>query len=592
MFRLLQSRHARALLVIALPSIVWLAPMLRDPFHRVIGWEGDNLYYVRQFWWMKHALLDLHRLPFFDPSSYFPLGYSMSRGELTPANTLTALPVTIVAGPIAAYNLMVVVAFLTTGWATYAWTYRLTGSSAGAIVAGVIASMAPYRLAHAAGHLPLVATQGFPLTLWTFEELIAGDLARPRTSRWAVALGLSLAFTALCSWYYAYSLALMFSLYVALRVAPQHDLRFAPRFWGDIVLAAGIAIALVAVFLVPYLRASMAGTLRRTFAETDSWSLNFYDFIIPNAGHPLWSGWMSFAFPHEWGQWVERAVTLGYVALALALTTVIWRRRVAPAPIGALVGVAAVSALLALGLLLHSGDRRVALPMPYLVTKTADWLFFRIRPYSPLRTISWTQQVTFVPLPALFLFLFVPGTGGMRSFARFGYWTLLMIAALAAYGVREIVRRSSPGMAAVVTAALVVAVAFESWTSRVTTSLSERPVDRWVAQQPANDAIVELPLAEALRPAQDYYVTVHQHPTVFGPIGDSFAPNALQERATALANPSDAAAGFLRAWGTSIVLLHDDSPAGKEWRTILLRAGASEATRFDHVQAFRLFGAR
>ena len=116
--RSLLSRHGWALLAAALPGLFWLAPVLRDPRHTVIGWEGDNLYYVRQFWWMKHALLDLHRSPFFDPASYVPLGYSMSRGELTPANTLAALPITALAGPIAAYNLMVVVAFLLTAWAT------------------------------------------------------------------------------------------------------------------------------------------------------------------------------------------------------------------------------------------------------------------------------------------------------------------------------------------------------------------------------------------------------------------------------------------------------------------------------------------
>lgn len=591
-FRVVLSRHGAALLAAALPCLVWLAPILRDPAHTVIGREGDNLFYVRQFWWMKRALLDLHQLPFFDATSYVPIGYSMSRGELTPANTLLGLPITAVAGPIAAYNLMVIAGFLLTGWATYAWVYRLSGSRGGALVAAIIAELAPYRLAHAAGHLPLITTQWFPLALWALEEVLRSPLPSRRAYRWAIALGASLAMAALSSWYYAYSLSLMFPLYAVLRTRLRREIWRSGAWWRSLALAGTVSAVLVAPFIVPYLRASLAGGLQRSFVETDSWSLNVYDFVIPNLAHPLWGAAARFAFPQEASQWVERAVCVGYVALGLALVTVLGRRR-AGAPVLALTAVALVSALVALGPLLHSGDRQVLLPMPYLVTKTVDWLFFRVRPESPFRTLFWTQQVTPVPLPAVFLFLFVPGTGGMRSFGRFGYWTVLMIAALAGLAVRELLagaRGLTRRAAAVVVAIVVAAVVFESWSRPFTSRWEPRPVDEWVARQPPHDVVVELPLPDALRAAQDYYTTIQQHPSVLGWRGDSFQPPVLRARKAALsALPSAAGFDALRTWGATILIVQTTAITDwPSWQAALSRAGATEAAQFGETRVYRL----
>jgi hypothetical protein len=595
-FRFLLSRHGAALACLALPPILWLAPMLSDPFHTIVGAEGDNLYYVRQFWWMKHALLDLHRSPFFDPFSYFPVGYALSGGELTPINTVLGLPITAAAGPIAAYNGVVLASFLLTGWATYAWAYRVSGTRAGAILAAIVAQMAPYRLAHAAGHLPLISTEGFPLVLWSFEEYLAArreDLSS-RSRRWAVALGLSLVVVALSSWYYAYSLALLLPLYGWLRMRTVPGLWRSRGWWGGLMLSVGIALTFVTPFAVPYIRAALAGGMRRSFYEMLSWSLNFYDFFIPNVAHPWWSAPMRVGFPKEAAQWAERSVSLGYVALILAGVGLYERRRGArSAVVPALVCVGIVSALVALGPLLHSGDRPVLLPMPYIVNKTVDWVFARVRPYSWLRAHLWTQQVFAIPLPSLLLFQLVPGTAGMRVMARFAYWTLLMTAAMAALGARALMRGAF-GLARHTGAALVAiaiaGVVFESWSARTVSRWEPRAVDRWLAAQSPTEVVVELPVTEALRPAQDYYVTVQQRATVFGPIGDSFQPPVLVQRARALSPPLTAAAiDALRSWGTTLVLVNPTRGSdGAAWQRTLTESGARAVAELDGIQVYRL----
>jgi len=581
------QRHGLALAVIALPPFLWLWPVVSDPFHTIIGWPGDNLYYVRQFWWAKHALLVRHISPFFDPWSYAPLGYSLTRGELSPANTLPGMPLVAIAGPVFTYNLAVLMSFLLTAIGVYGWAYRLSASRAGAVVAAIIASMPAFRLAHATGHLPTAATQGFALALWSFEEMLHAPEDRGRR-RWALALGGSVALAALSSWYYAFAAAVMLPIYGVLRMRAHADYWRSGPWWKAVGLAALVAGLLVLPFAIPYVRASLDGGLRRTFAETESWSLNAYDFFIPNVAQPWWTAAMAARFPWQSSGWAERAVSLGYVATALALLALIRCWRASSHAVSALVKFGLVSAAFALGPLLYWGDHRVLLDTPHIVRKTLDWFLYRIEPASPLREQFWTARLGPVPLPALLLML-LPGASGMRSFARFAYWTVLSVAALSAFSIRWLIERGGRG-APIAVALLACAVVVESWSARTISRLEPRPIDHWIAEQPADEVVVELPLEYALSNMQDYYVTIQQHSTVLGPRNDSYSPPALYERAAVMSNlPEDASMRALREWGATLLIVHLDAVADRSaWEAALGRAGARFAASFGEVTAYRL----
>ena len=383
------------------PALVWLFPVLTDPFHAVIGWEGDNLFFIRQLWWVKHSLLDLGISPWFDPGSYWPHGYAVTRGELTLANSLLALPATVFFGPVAAYNLMLTVSFILTAAATYGWTYRLSGSRGAALVAAIIAAMAPYRLARAPGHLNVVTTQWFCFALWTFEEYwrVATSLEqRSKRRRWAVAFGVSLGLVALSSWYSAYQACLMIPLYVIARSLRTPHVWRRSAWYSGLSLAMVVAILMVLPALLPYARAGWHGDLTRQFSETMYWSLNLYDFVIPNAGHPLWTEWMSEHFPRETSEWPGRAVGLGYVATLLATLSVIAHRRDKHAVLP-LVAVALISATIALGPVLHWADRPVLVPVSHFTTKMVDGWFSKVRPASNYRAPMKKSQSVWIPCP-------------------------------------------------------------------------------------------------------------------------------------------------------------------------------------------------
>jgi len=546
-------RHLSVLLLFCLLTAVMVAPLVANPVSLTPGWEGDNLICIRLFWWAKHALVDLRSSPFFDPSSYFPAGHTVVNGEMFPATTFLGVPLTVLWGPVVAYNVTLLLTFVITGFGTYLWIGQLTGSPAGGVVAGVVAAFLPFRFAHLVGHLHMMSTHWVPLALYSFDSF----LERKQVG-WAVALGVTTALVALSSWYYAYSIALMLPLYAAVRSRPWRE-QWTPAWWRGVGVAGVSAAVLVAPFLVPYLVLRSHGGLTRTIGEMESWSINFYDFFLPNRLNPAFSAFVLRWFPVEASQWVERGVALGYVAILLAIVACMHRRR-HPA-MRALLVVWAVSFAIALGPSFHLGDRPVLVPLPRpLVAVTAKTL--ELWPsLARVRADVLNQQSVAIPLPSLFLFAFVPLTNGMRVMARFGMWTGLMTAGLAGWGTVVLlgaVRRRAGDrrwVPVAVVAVLCTLILAESRSEIVMMALSPRPVDQWLARQRPDGAVIDLPLEQTFRPLQNYYKTVHQQPTAFGPAEDGFMPKIFDVRKAALADfPSAASVAALHDWQVRRVL--------------------------------------
>jgi hypothetical protein len=574
-------RHSAVALLFCVLTVVMLFPIARDLSGRTIGWEGDNTFYIRQFWWMKHALVDLRVSPFLDRSTFYPAGHEVANGELSPANTIPAVPLTMAGGPVLAYNVTLLFTFAMTAFGTYLWVLSLTGSIPGSILAGIIAGFLPYRFAHVVGHLPMVSTQWVPFALYAFERFL-----RRKTLLGGVALGIFVALVALSSWYYAYAIALMLPLYALVRSWPWRE-RWDADWWRGLAVAGIAAAVLTMPFALPYMQLRSQGGLVRDLAMMESWSINFYDFFLPNRLNPAFAAFVLKWFPREGALWVECGVALGYTALALALVAVAARRR--NGAMAALLVVWIVSYAIALGPTLHSGDRQVLLPVPLPVVALAAKVLGLFGSLEPARAELLARQSLAIPLPSMFMFVFVPMTSGMRCMSRFGMWTGLMTAGLAGWGtavVLEALRRRAVSrrvagnvLAVVLVAGLGALVLAESYSRNPTIALRPRDVDLWLARQ-GEAAITEMPVDQALRPFQDYYKTVHGQPTVFGPIGDSFYPPFFAQRKAVLSDfPSDRSLAWLRSWHVRYVLL--TPPNIPDWPALKLQVNAQPALRFD-----------
>ncbi|RPJ85742.1 MAG: hypothetical protein EHM13_00215, partial [Acidobacteria bacterium] len=365
MSRAALRRHTPALLVFLFLTLLSAYRIVASLATAVPGWEGDNLYYVRSLWWMKHALFALRISPLFDPTAYFPVGHQLARSELTAANTILALPITALWGPVVAYNIVLLLSFVATGFGTYLWVTTLTGRRASGLLAGTIAALLPLRFAHLPGHLPQVTTQWIPFALYAFELFLAR-----RSARRAVAMGLFAALVVLGCWYYGFALALLFPPYVALRTWPVRHVWREAAWWRGLAIAVLAAVVLVVPFLVPMLHLQAGGEIRRSLADMEMWSLNVYDFFLPNPAHPLWGDAVSRWFAVDRGWWVERTVAIGYVASGLALAGLFLGRP--RRGVLALVVIWLASYLIALGPTLHSGDAQVRFAVPARVAALGD----------------------------------------------------------------------------------------------------------------------------------------------------------------------------------------------------------------------------
>ncbi len=549
--------HASVLLGFTLLTALMIYPLAFRMAESVPGWPGDNLHYVRLLWWFKRAIVDMHISPSFNPLVYVPEGLNMAHAEMTWANTLLALPLTILWGPVVAYNGMLLLSFILTGFATYLWVWRLTGSHAAGFIAGTIFTFSPYRMAHFPGHLPLMPTQWLPFLLYALEEL-----ARTRRFRFAAVAGFFFALNAWASWYYFYFSLLTVPLYVLARVGDWRSRVRSPFLWRAVALFVAVAFVMILPAAWPFLRLHNTGGMQHPFDAMDSWAANPSDFFVPNLLHPLWGEALRGLVPFPWKQPVEKSLYLGLIPLLLALVPLLKRRdeRVTRA----LAWIASFSFILALGPTLHWAGRRIYVTIP--PGMMAILYHLGITPYLATRldpTLLSDMQLnhyTFIPLPMLLFYLFVPFAASMRVVARFGVITVLAIAALAGRGMailRE--RRAGHYVRWILPALMVVTVLFEFLSLPYEmTVLRPRPVDLWLAEQP-DGVVVELPIADGFHPLKDYYATIHQQATVFGPTALTFVPPVLPERRECLGSfPDVESVRALQEYGATYLLVHTD----------------------------------
>lgn len=570
--------HLGVLLGFLILSVLMTYPLTFRMSRSVPGWPGDNLHYVRLLWWFKHALIDRGISPYFNPFVYAPEGLAMARGEVTLANTVFGLPLTAAWGPVVAYNVLLLTSFVLTGFATYLWIWRLTDRRVAGGVAGVIFAFCPYRMAHLPGHLPLMATQWLPFLLYAIEEL-----HRTRNVRFAVWGAFFFAMNAWASWYYLYFALILVPLYVVFRFKRWSRWLRSKRFWKATSVLMVVSLVIILPAALPFLQFYDTGDMQHKFNAMEKWSANPTDFFVPNLLHPLWGEPLRKLVPFQWDLWVEKGLSLGVIPLILATVALMgqWQKR----RVRALGIIALTSFSLALGPTLHWAGERVEFTVP---TGLMALLYhLRITPYLTqhldpvLLSDMQTNHYVFVPLPMLFFYLFVPFSKAMRSVGRFGLLTILAVAALAGQGTvrawQELrLRRILPWV-------VVLLVIFEFWSLPYEmTELEPRPVDRWLAAQPSG-VTVELPVKDGLPPLKDYYATVHQQPTVFGPTNVTFIPQALEERHERIESFPDAESiKALEDYGTAYVLVHTNE--FDNWRQ---KVGSEEVD--DRLQLLRCF---
>lgn len=161
--------------------------------------SGDTGVYVWNLWNFRHELVDLGRNPL-STSSVFSLTPrpNLSAHNYTPLADVLALPLLPVLGPVATYNLLLMVLVAANGWAAWLLIRHVTGKTAESWMAGALFALSPALMARTTAHFSLVAA--FPLPLILLTTIKGLDTGAPR---YAVGTGTLIAVAGFCDPYYA-----------------------------------------------------------------------------------------------------------------------------------------------------------------------------------------------------------------------------------------------------------------------------------------------------------------------------------------------------------------------------------------------------
>jgi hypothetical protein len=499
------------------------------------GGLGDNVHFVFLIRWYATALGHPGTPLFEIPWLNYPSGWSLASTDTALAATLPGIPFTLLIGDAAGYNVAMLLTFVLSAWAMFAWVRSLTGSLPAAFLGGTLYAFLPYHTAHfLIGHLNLSSTQWFPLFFWGVY-----DLLRARRWEWRPALlaGISFGLIALTSMYYLYMtivLALVFILGYLVWVEWRFFLR--PAFWLNGLLAGGVALPLVAAGMVPFLAFNRSGGIAgRSVEYAAQYSASPTDFILPFPGGLLWSRWMASSYLSE--RWVEQSLYVGIVAMVLAILAFLWVR--APEQRG-LLKLAAWCA--AAGFILGLGV----------------WL-------------NWEGQPVLVggkplPLPALLLFEHAPFFDKMRALVRFGFFVPLFTTLAAGLGAAAAFQRLKPRPPALLAAFLILLTLLDFGTrpKQSFTDIGPRPVDRWLAAQPSSAAVAVFPFRRQVDQDLVYYALYHGKPYIGGFFSANYPDQYWLIQPVLEHFPSPGAIALLRDLGVGFVLVEDRSYANPQ----------------------------
>ena len=523
----LRWQHLIAALLLVATTLVMTFPLVGVASHAVTD-PGDPLLNSWILAWSVQQIRDGNAGGYFDANIFYPHQRTLAYSEhLFPQSLVALVPLVVSGNPILAYNLVLFFAFASSAFGAYLLARHLTGSFAGAMVAGVTYGFAPFMFSHLP-HLQVICAGGIPLTLLFlyrhFERGRVSDLA-----------GFCLFFVlqALANGYYA----LFLSFFVALAIVYHASLRrrwLDTGFWARHFVAGLVAATVIAPFFAQYL--AFQREMQFTREATYNASLGSY-FAAPFVNRLY--GDATSIFGRD-----EAHMFPGLVAFALATVgMVLTRRRQAEASTASLgapsfldrrlavltlrlvaralaVSIVLVATLVSVrgqsGWSLHldaAGATRLlsVVGSAYLLAVLATTITRARSRRLPDREEESTGFFLILGLmavlftfgmdgPYALLHHYVPGFDGVRSPARWNVFVGLAIAVFAAFGVREVSASLASRSRSVFSFAAATLILVEYFsaplpTTKVPTRDELPSVYRWVSSSTSMDSpILELPL--------------------------------------------------------------------------------------------------
>ncbi|MBC7251079.1 MAG: hypothetical protein H5T62_12440 [Anaerolineae bacterium] len=461
-----QRTHLLALSGYVLLTGVLTWPVLpRLSTHLAGGPDPDLWVFQWNNWWLRQAL-QRGINPYHTDLLFHPQGVSLTAHSFSWGMSALWLLLESLVGPVAAYNLTLLLTFVLSGYTMYLLAREFSDHAGAAFVAGLVLAFCPYRLSQSTAHISLAAMQWLPLFMLYLVRTV-----RRCSVRTAVLSGVFLALAGLECWHFLTFAGLWSGLYVVYSLVFERG-KWRWRAGALLALAAVVCAALIAPLLIPIVREhlSAGGAGYALPAQLSKEPADLLAYFTPSRLHPLWGQrvvgiYQRFTANDRWIAFV------GYGVLALSVYAALRRVRGSGLWLTGAVGFA----LLALGRdLTIGGVAHADLFMPYRLVD--DIILFRM----------------------------------LRHPDRFNLMVMLCLAMVVGLAWADLVRRL-PGRTQNVALVALTGLILGEYLALPypTTEPTVSPFYHQLARDPADYAIIDLPMGRQRAKKYMYFQTIH-----------------------------------------------------------------------------------
>ncbi len=308
------SPALQGLAAFGLYLVVWVltvvAPLILHPASAQLDQTSpDPNFYVWSLRWWPYAIG--HGLnPLFTSQIGAPAGHSLAWVTTVPPLGLLAAPLTLLAGPVVAFNLLTAIALPVTAWAAFVLCRRLTGSFWPALAGGAVFGFSAYETMHTdAGQLNILYSLLLPILAYLVLRWYEASISA-RTFVILAGIAVAVQFYLFLETFADMTALIVASLLVGLALAGRAGRPKIARLAGLL----GIAYAIAVVLAAPYLAYALT---EKPPVPLPTTGLDPVSLVIPRPGRTFGIGWLTHAAagPHP----ISAGGYIGLPLLALVI---------------------------------------------------------------------------------------------------------------------------------------------------------------------------------------------------------------------------------------------------------------------------------
>jgi hypothetical protein len=339
----------------ALLAFCYLAiPVVSHPGRDVIGYGRDPNLFVWMLAWWPHALLH-DTNPFITHAVWWPQGANLAWATSIPGLALLVAPVTLLGGPVLAFNTLAVLLPVLAAFTAYLLCRHLTHAFWPSLAGGYLFGFSPYLLGQDEGHPHMAAAFLVPLIALVLVRYVQGSLTGTRfVLALAVLLALQITFSTELA--FTLTLAIAVSLVMAAVLVPKTRRRL-----RLMLLPLVVSYVAAALLTSPLLAYALLHLQHGALHPPGAYPADLLNLVIPTRLTAVGWSWTTSMAASFKGNASEDGAYLGLAWLAI-LGWFAWSfRRVAAARF--LVAVLAIGVVVELGIRLEvDGHGFITLP--------------------------------------------------------------------------------------------------------------------------------------------------------------------------------------------------------------------------------------